>query len=212
MIGALRVKVGGVYVPAGVVGGSGQPPMLFCTFAARPPSPIQGQEIFETDTGRMAVWTGAAWVYIGENPVASGSATQYWRGDKSWQTLDKTAVGLDQIDNTSDINKPTSTAQQNSMNAGDNARTYNVGGASQGTSGQPGSGIVFNNVQTSAVAVSYAGTISSGQPHPVAINVAGPNIILSPSAVGTNACTINGQHRSGVLTTATYTVWLVCLT
>src|SRR4029077_15217426 len=29
-----------------------------------------------------------------EPPIAAGNATQYWRGDKSWQTLDKAAVGL----------------------------------------------------------------------------------------------------------------------
>jgi hypothetical protein len=45
-----------------------------------------------------------------EPVIATGAAGQYWRGDKTWQTLDKTAVGLGSVDNTSDVNKPVSTA------------------------------------------------------------------------------------------------------
>lgn len=42
--------------------------------------------------------------------IAPGTAGQYWRGDKSWQTLDKTAVGLNNVDNTSDASKNSATA------------------------------------------------------------------------------------------------------
>jgi hypothetical protein len=51
-----------------------------------------------------------------ENTITFGTPSQYWRGDKSWQTLDKTAVGLNLVDNTSDANKPISTATQTSLN------------------------------------------------------------------------------------------------
>ncbi len=51
-----------------------------------------------------------------ENIIGAGTTAQYWRGDKTWQTLDKTAVGLANVDNTSDINKPISTATQNALN------------------------------------------------------------------------------------------------
>lgn len=47
--------------------------------------------------------------------IAAGTIGQYWRGDKSWQTLDKTAVGLGNVDNTSDANKPISTATQTAL-------------------------------------------------------------------------------------------------
>jgi hypothetical protein len=46
-----------------------------------------------------------------ENTILPGTTAQYWRGDKSWQALNKAAVGLDQVDNTSDANKPVSIAQ-----------------------------------------------------------------------------------------------------
>jgi hypothetical protein len=50
-----------------------------------------------------------------EPTISSGTTSQYWRGDKSWQTLDKTVVGLTNVDNTSDVNKPVSTATQTAL-------------------------------------------------------------------------------------------------
>jgi|GEM_PF-1183903 len=52
-----------------------------------------------------------------EATITAGTTSQYYRGDKSWQTLDKTAVGLGNVDNTSDANKPVSTATQTALNA-----------------------------------------------------------------------------------------------
>lgn len=40
-----------------------------------------------------------------ENSITPGTTSQYWRGDKTFQTLDKTAVGLSNVDNTSDATK-----------------------------------------------------------------------------------------------------------
>ena len=40
-----------------------------------------------------------------ENTIVAGTTSQYWRGDKSFQTLDKSAVGLSNVDNTSDATK-----------------------------------------------------------------------------------------------------------
>lgn len=34
-----------------------------------------------------------------ENSIATGANTQYWRGDKTWQTLNKASVGLSNVDN-----------------------------------------------------------------------------------------------------------------
>jgi len=52
-----------------------------------------------------------------EPTLVAGNSTQYYRGDKSWQTLDKAAVGLANVDNTTDANKPISTAMQTALNA-----------------------------------------------------------------------------------------------
>ena len=59
-------------------------------------------------------WTVAE---IGAEPVlAAGTTSQYYRGDKTWQTLNKAAVGLSSVDNTADSAKPVSTAQQTALN------------------------------------------------------------------------------------------------
>ena len=52
-----------------------------------------------------------------EAAITAGTTAQYWRGDKTWQALTKTSVGLDQVDNTSDVNKPVSSATQTALNA-----------------------------------------------------------------------------------------------
>ena len=64
---------------------------------------------FVTDTEK-STWNGK------ENAITAGTTSQYYRGDKTFQTLDKTAVGLSNVDNTSDVNKPISTATQTALN------------------------------------------------------------------------------------------------
>ncbi|EKF23015.1 hypothetical protein C731_3020 [Mycolicibacterium hassiacum DSM 44199] len=45
-----------------------------------------------------------------EAAIPAGTTAQYWRGDKTWQTLNKAAVGLGNVDNTSDAAKNSATA------------------------------------------------------------------------------------------------------
>lgn len=68
-----------------------------------------------------------------EPAIPAGTTAQYWRGDKTWATLNKTAVGLDQVDNTNDLAKPISTATATAL-AGKAATTHNHSGT-QITSG-----------------------------------------------------------------------------
>jgi hypothetical protein len=51
-----------------------------------------------------------------EGTITAGTTAQYYRGDKTFQTLDKTAVGLSNVDNTTDLLKPISTATQTALN------------------------------------------------------------------------------------------------
>ena len=52
-----------------------------------------------------------------ENAVSAGTIGQYYRGDKTWQTLDKSTVGLANVDNTTDANKPISSATQTALDS-----------------------------------------------------------------------------------------------
>lgn len=103
------------------------------------------------DTNRLYQWDGAAYVEVsqqdavnwgsiggdilnqtdlqlalaGKEPtIAAGTTSQYFRGDKTFQTLDKSAVGLGNVDNTSDANKPISTATQTALNAKQDSLGY----------------------------------------------------------------------------------------
>jgi hypothetical protein len=48
-----------------------------------------------------------------EPPITSGTTSQYWRGDKSWQTLNSTAVGLGNVPNI-DATNPANIVQTSS--------------------------------------------------------------------------------------------------
>lgn len=71
-------------------------------------------------------WTGAANASVSREVSAStalerfvtpGTVAQYYRGDKTWATLNKAAAGLGNVDNTSDANKPMSIAAQAALDA-----------------------------------------------------------------------------------------------
>lgn len=53
-----------------------------------------------------------------ENSLPTGTTSQYFRGDKSLATLNKTAVGLANVDNTADIDKPVSTLVRQAIDDG----------------------------------------------------------------------------------------------
>ena len=67
-------------------------------------------------THAMSDIIGLTAALSGKEPtITSGTTAQYWRGDKTWATLDKTAVGLANVDNTSDVNKPVSSATSTAL-------------------------------------------------------------------------------------------------
>lgn len=60
---------------------------------------------FVTDAEK-STWNGK------ENAITAGTTAQYWRGDKTWQTLDKTAVGLSNVPNIDATNRANHTGTQ----------------------------------------------------------------------------------------------------
>ncbi len=62
--------------------------------------------------------TGLQTALDGKEPtISAGTTAQYYRGDKTFQTLNKAAVGLSNVDNTSDASKPISTSTQSALDA-----------------------------------------------------------------------------------------------
>jgi hypothetical protein len=52
-----------------------------------------------------------------EPTITATTSADYYRGDKTFATLNKAAVGLGNVDNTSDANKPVSTATQTALDS-----------------------------------------------------------------------------------------------
>jgi hypothetical protein len=63
-----------------------------------------------------------------QDQITAGTTSQYYRGDKTFQTLNKTAVGLANVDNTSDASKPVSTAQQTALDLIQEVQFNRIGG------------------------------------------------------------------------------------
>ncbi len=96
----------------------------FEQLAAAPVTNVFPGRIYENTTDGLVYKrnsANSAWVAIGggsyEPSISAGTTSDYWRGDKSWQPLNKTAVGLSNVDNTSDENKPVSNSTQSALNS-----------------------------------------------------------------------------------------------
>jgi hypothetical protein len=131
----------------GVVQYSSQGYVLAGLLSQRPAAYTSASQHYIDETGKIYYSDGLNWSQVGatsavwgnitgtlsnqtdlqtalnakENTVAAGTSSQYYRGDKTFQTLNKAAVGLSNVDNTSDADKPISNATQIALNAKQNS-------------------------------------------------------------------------------------------
>ena len=98
-----------------------------------------------------------------EPTITAGTTGQYYRGDKTFQTLDKTAVGLGNVDNTSDANKPISTATQTALDLITDVNW--LGDYNNGYTYAVGDGVMFNGASFRMIAfIGAAGYTPSAYP------------------------------------------------
>jgi hypothetical protein len=97
---------------------------------------MRAQEL-ERDIVNLSTNTTAALTGL-EPTITAGTTSQYWRGDKSWQTLDKAAVGLGNVDNTTDLGKPISTATQTALDLKANLASPTLTGTPVAPTAAPG--------------------------------------------------------------------------
>lgn len=113
------------------VAGNGSPPVSTVTQS------ITNGDVSFSPSGD-AVFDALA---LKENAITATTSSDYWAGDKVFRALDKNAVGLGNVDNTSDANKPVSTAQQTALNGKQDAFTSQVANkfyaSPNGSSGTP---------------------------------------------------------------------------
>lgn len=80
-----------------------------------------------------------------ENVITATTSAQYYRGDKTFADLNKSAVGLGNVDNTSDTNKPVSIAQQAALDLKED-KTKSMGDVSATSSSYPTLTNDINNI------------------------------------------------------------------
>lgn len=68
-------------------------------------------------TGQLSALATQGVLDAKQDLISAATTSDYYRGDKTWQTLNKGSVGLSNVDNTSDASKPVSTATQTALNA-----------------------------------------------------------------------------------------------
>lgn len=101
----------------------------FINLAAFPTIGESGKVYIAIDTNKTYRWSGSVYVIIGTDLALGETASTAYRGDRGKIAYDhsqitsgnphnvtKTDIGLSNADNTSDVNKPVSTAQQTAIN------------------------------------------------------------------------------------------------
>lgn len=132
-----------------------------------------------------------------ENTITAGTTAQYWRGDKSWQTLDKIAVGLANVDNTSDANKPVSTAQATAIGLKANIASPTFTGTVGLPAGQVVNGVTLTTAGTTANFLNASGTYTAPP------TAAPTNITYTPSTTTGAIASSTGTGATIALADAT---------
>ncbi len=147
-----------------------------------------------TTTGVLSIAT-AGTDY--EAPIAATTSADYYRGDKTFQPLNKAAVGLANVDNTTDANKPVSTATQTVLDLKANIASPTFTGTVSGiTKAMVGLGNVDNTSNATERAATAALTnkdLSSGTNTFPTFN----QNTTGSAATLTNTRTIWGQNFNG---------------
>lgn len=94
----------------------------YSSFDALPVTGENGKIYITTDNNKTFRWSGSVYAEISSSIALGETSSTAYRGDRgktaydhSQVVHDKTLVGLSNVDNTSDLNKPVSTAQQTAL-------------------------------------------------------------------------------------------------
>ena len=144
-----------------------------------------------------------------EDAFDDGTTAQYYRGDKTFRDLDKTAVGLPNVDNTSDVNKPVSTATQVELDEKQNTISLTTTGTS-GVATFVGATLNVPDYGSAASSVAWGditGTLSNQTDLDTALDLkadlTGATFTGAVSATNLSGTNTGDQDISGIATNTT---------
>jgi hypothetical protein len=141
--------------------------------------------------------TGNSGTYVGDPAITAGTTSQYYRGDKTWQTLNASSVGLPNVENTTDANKIVSAATQSAINLKANVASPTFTGIPTAVTASLG----MNTTQLATTAFVMANaipnllSITAGSELTTSstLDVVATGMSLTPAA-GTYLVQFNGQY------------------
>jgi len=126
----------------------------FASFASFPAIGETGKIYVAIDTNKTYRWSGTAYIYITSGAVDSVA------GKTGVVTLVKADVGLSNVDNTSDANKPVSSAQQTALNLKANIASPTLTGTPKAPTATTGTNTT--QIATTAFVQNQIGTLDTG--------------------------------------------------
>lgn len=105
------IRLGYISVSGGGGGGGGGGYEQYSSLTSFPPTGVAGTIYLAANTNKLYKWNSISYVEISPSEVISVN------GEVGAVVLDKSDIGLGNVDNTSDLNKPISTATQTALNA-----------------------------------------------------------------------------------------------
>ncbi len=141
-------------------------------------TPVSGDVAIRTDESKTYVYNGSDWLEL-QNPTGSVTSVS---GRTGVVTLSKNDVGLENVDNTSDVNKPVSTATQSALDL--KANTSDLGTAATEDVGTGGGNVVQLDISGRLPAVDGSQLTNLPAAPVTSVNSQTGDITLGKSDVG----------------------------
>ena len=150
----------------------------FANLASFPATGENGKIYIAIDTNLTYRWGGSSYVVMSSSLALGETSSTAYRGDRgkvaydhSQVTHDKTLVGLGNVDNTSDLNKPISTATQSALDLKENVANKATDLSSPNNNKYPTTLAVVNETKKATITVELISQLTTNFYAPNALRI-----------------------------------------